>query len=604
MAPIAAVYGSESERESVASLADAFDDETLDSWAQTRRGNAAIAGATAGADADIDARPRTVDGLVVALDGRIDDRSALQRALPGVGTDCDDATLLARAYQTWGVDAFTRVVGPHATVLYDPAADRLCCARDPTGLRHLFYGEDDGTLVVATEPRPVAAHPTVAGAPEIGVLAEFLCGRLTAPTATFYDGVERLRPGHRVVATADGIGRERYWEYGVDDLSGASTERFAEALRTRLADAIGDRLPGDDAAAVMMSGGLDSTGIAAIAQRRSPKGASVPAVSVVLDALAGTNERRGIRAVSRAHNVPVELRRPSAIGPFDDPTLRDRLAPGTPCLDASLPIYESAFAGARDLDRPVLLTGLGGNLLDGDRSYYLDLLASGSIRRVAGELASRDLGATELLVYLSGILRDRTDALAECEALTHQPDRRLVPPGLARRTDLAARLRRRLDDGFDAYERTSLYRTLSDPQVDFARLVARRLARRAGIDQRHPFLDARVVDLAFSLPPGMRYRAGRSKRLYRTAMADLLPDVVRRQPTTANDYGAYVAASYARNADAIASYRADALDAADALSDRAAATLRAGADVSPDTAGVAWRVQCADRWLAAAGRPP
>lgn len=595
MAPIAAVHGGSDPATDLDPILAAFDDCEGRNWERRHLDGVALASGSRATPGSDDARLYSTRDLRVLFEGRIDDRAGLRRALSlADDEDREDAALVARAYERWGPRCLRHLVGAYALVVWDGAQDRLLCARDPTGIRHLFYAADEGRVAVATDPGPVVRHPRVTDAIDRRTLAGYLTRHMRSGTATFHRAANRLRPGERLLVDGTTVSRARYWSYGVPDLEDASTGALAAALRDRLRTAVACRLEGAAAPAVSMSGGLDSTGVAALARDVSPDTDPVRAVSILLDDVASVDESTGVRAMRSAADVPVETVTPTGIGPFDDPPLRDRISPSHPCLDASLPLYAAAFRAA-GAESEVLLTGLGGNLLDGDRSYYLDLLADRAVPQVATELVAGGLSIAELLVYLTWLARGRDVAVREFETLRGRPDDGLVSDRLARRTRSATSGPPL--DCFDRFERTFLYRALADPYMDFAAHAARRLGRARGIDQRHPFLDVRVVDLLFSLPAGCRYSGGEHKRLYRTAMADLLPQPVLSQSATATGYDGYLAASYARNADSLATVAPRALRAVGAVSDAAAASLSAGPDASAATAKRAWRVLSAERWL-------
>lgn len=599
MAPIVASYGVRDAAVAVEPMLDGYDEREAPSWERRHWKPVGLAVASSlGESGETDTRFADDGDHLVALDGRLDNRDELRAALtlePAVASG--DAELVARAYRRWGMDCLDHLVGAYALVVWDSTTGRLLCARDPTGLRHLFWATDGDAVLVGTAPGPVGRHPRIGAPPDHGMLAEYLTGRPRSATDAFLDGVRRVRPGERLLVEDGSVSRERYWSFGESRLADASTSGLAARFREQFRTAVAARLEGDIAPAVMMSGGLDSTGVAAVAQRASPREEPVPAISVVPDDLPGIDESTGLEAMRAAYDFPARAIDAGTIGPFDDWSLYDGLAPSHPCLDSSLSVYDAAFRTAADADRDVVLTGLGGNLLDGDRSYYLDLLANATLGRVLDELFAGALSPVELAVYGTWLARGRGTAVAEFERLHSPPCTATVPDRLARAVDLRSRLQRDDCHGFDSYEREFLYRTLTDPYLDFARHAARRLSRRHGVKQRHPFLDVRVVDVLFSLPPGCRYREGTRKHLYRTAMADALPEQVLGQRTTANDYGEFLRASYVRNADEIASFTPRALRSAGAVSEAGVASLSGSAEVSVETARHAWRVRSAERWL-------
>jgi asparagine synthase (glutamine-hydrolysing) len=216
-------------------------------------------------------------GRWLAGDVRLDDRHTLSSALARAGievpsADDDDALVLA-AYRAWGADAVGRLRGDFSFALWDPVAGVLLCARDGLGVRPLFYAELGSALVCANALSVVRAHPLVTRTLHEPAIVSFLHWGFNLDTrrTTFAD-IRRLEAGHLFTTTATGgaVEPQRHWTFPEPDpLSLRDDREYVDGFRHLLGLAVADRLR-VPSAALQLSGGLDSTGIAATVRRVAP----------------------------------------------------------------------------------------------------------------------------------------------------------------------------------------------------------------------------------------------------------------------------------------------------------------------------------------------
>lgn len=211
------------------------------------------------------------DRHVLILDGRLYNKRELREELESKGqqfnNDDDDEVLLA-AYKEWGEECLQRFNGDWAFVLYDRKEKSLICVRDRFGIRPLYYYLDEYSFAFASEIAPLL--PLLPGKPEVNETAvyDFLVfNRTDHNEETFFKRVKRLRHGHLIKIRLGGK-RENQGEVGFKkwyDLRSNLKEPFQspEEFRETLSSAIGLRLRGD-VPGVCLSGGLDSSSIAAI----------------------------------------------------------------------------------------------------------------------------------------------------------------------------------------------------------------------------------------------------------------------------------------------------------------------------------------------------
>ncbi|MDP1569783.1 MAG: asparagine synthase-related protein [Vicinamibacterales bacterium] len=484
-------------------------------------------------------------GLVLVFDGRLDDRPALASALGAPG-DLDDAPLVLAAYRAWGEAAFARLAGDFALIIWDARRQRLVAARDILGLRPLCLAVTPHAVYCASSAPALARH--LHRPIDEGTVAEALCGRTVSVTRTLYDGVERLPPGHRLIVGRDRTDVAPYWTPDArEELRYARDDEYADDLRTRLTAAVADRLRATEGrpAGLMLSGGLDSGSIYATA---AALGHDLHAFTLgvadgALDETAAA--RATVAHVGGAHWTRVE----ASVAAFDfaAEAAATGALPAHPAGAASHGLRRRAAAAGAG----VLLNGVGGDeWLFGTRAHLADLIAHGRarafVRRWRAELAMPDSVGTR------GVWRDALwplvpQALRPVARRLVRP-RRLpvwIAPDFARRVALADRLRLTVP-AVQARSHAARYLVTEawSPGAIAAREEQERFAVGAGLEDRAPFYDRRIVTFALGLPEEQRRGDGLPKAVLRRAMAGRLPASTLRS-VTYGDYSHFLLEAFA-----------------------------------------------------------
>src|SRR6059036_1468625 len=243
------------------------------------------------------------DGSVwVVFNGEIYNHAALRPWLEARGhryrTRSDTETIV-HLYEEEGARCVERLQGMFAFAVWDRARQRLLLARDRLGIKPLYYAWTDRELIFASEIKAILAGSTVPSAFNTAILPEFLANRFVAGAETFFRGVSKLLPGRTLSwSPRDGVRERRYWGLPADvDGSSASLAEQAREVRVRLETAVRSHLMSDVPLGLFLSGGLDSSGLAAL---MAPMASEPIRTFAVGFAEPGANELEYARLVARS----------------------------------------------------------------------------------------------------------------------------------------------------------------------------------------------------------------------------------------------------------------------------------------------------------------
>ena len=181
-----------------------------------------------------------------------------------------DTEVLPHLYDEYGRGMVQHLNGMFAFALWDEKRKRLFIARDRFGEKPLYWGVFDGTLLFASEPKVLLAHPAVKPELNLNALRQYLSFDYVPAPLSIYEGISKLPAAHTLTLEDGEITVERYWRLSYETKQPVpSVDEAAGQLRDLLADAVKMRLVSDVPLGILLSGGIDSSVVAALAVRAS-----------------------------------------------------------------------------------------------------------------------------------------------------------------------------------------------------------------------------------------------------------------------------------------------------------------------------------------------
>lgn len=480
-------------------------------------------------------QPLTCDGKVwLTADARVDGRDDLiERLQAKVRQDlksANDAELILHAYHFWGEDCVKYLIGDFAFAIWDARERKLYCARDQFGVKSLYYARVANCFVFSNTLNCLRRHPAVSATLNDLAIADFLLFGLNrdSATTTFQD-IARLPGSHSLSVSAEQLKVRRYWSLPADvHLSYKHLGDYTERFRELLAESVKDRLR-TDRVAVELSGGLDSTTVAATVKRLMPNAnldSALKGFCVSYERLIPDRERYYADLAAKALGIPIEHMTGDDFPLFEETDCRKPRP--EPFNIHPLSAISTGFLRRVAAHSRVVLTGWDGDtwMSETPRHYFRFMLKSGQLGRLASAVSwyvrsQRQPPPFGIRTSLIRLLRKHSPEL---------PYPRWLEPSFEARLKLAARYKQAGSERRSAHPtRPSAFKTLGSSS--WAYLFEEYDAGITGLplEARHPITDVRVVEFLLRLPP-IPWCV--NKEIMRAAMWGVLPDEIIRRPKT------------------------------------------------------------------------
>lgn len=487
-------------------------------------------------------QPCSLDGEVwITADARIDGRAELTRKLEVKGRRdlkaATDVELILHAYQVWSEDCLQHLIGDFSFAIWDLNRRRLFCARDHFGVKLFYYARVANSFIFSNTLNCVRKHPAVSDNLNELAIGDFLLfGYNPEPSTTTFFDIQRLPPAHQLMLSEESFHTKRYWRLSEDGhiIRYKHGNDYVDHFKELLCSAVADRLR-TARVAIFMSGGLDSTTLAATAcelRTRQSMPVDLRAYCDVYDH-SPDDERYYSGLVAEALGIPIhyeivdnyklferwndrELRRPE---PYDAPLA---------AIDYDL--LRASLAHSR-----VVLYGEDGDALLFPASV-VDMLRGMRVPEVIADVSRYVFTYRRRPMLGLGILEKAKWWIGKQRKDPPYPA--WLNQSFAGRLDLPARWQWKMKSDSSRVHpvRPMAYRRLTspfwqqffesiDPGVTFV-----------PVEHRLPLLDLRLVDYLLAIPP-LPWCA--NKELLRTAMRGTLPEPVCVRPKTPLTFDAY-----------------------------------------------------------------
>ena len=452
----------------------------------------------------------------IVYNGEIYNSAELRQELRGRGakfrTECDTETVLW-SYIIYGEECPRHLNGIFAFAVYDPARESVFFARDRLGVKPLFYAEVGGCFYFASEIKALLAHPDIP--PEMdrrGLWQLFYLAPVTLPGSGVFRHVRELLPAHILKITREGMVTYPYWRLEARECHDSPAEA-AEVVRTLLCDAVKRQLNSDVPLAVLLSGGLDSSAITAIAARHlREQGITLSTYSF---------EYEGNR-----ENFRATLFQPQGDDAYAE-ALADELGTAHTVLTAP------TEAVADNLRAAALARDLPGQAdIDSSLLYFCRVIKGRHTVLLSGECSDEIFGGYPWFYRPEMLSRDFFPWLHDPQSRISLFDDSLVhaEEGLSYLREVCREscVACPVLEGECEADRTARIATFLSTRYFMANLLSRkdRMSMHAAVEVRVPFADHRILEYVFNVPWAIKYENGVEKALLRRAMEGYLPDRV------------------------------------------------------------------------------
>ncbi|OEU98937.1 asparagine synthase [Streptomyces qinglanensis] len=456
--------------------------------------------------------------VVLVYSGETYNHGELRRELSDRGhrfRTRSDTEVVLRAYLEWGADLAERLNGMYAFAVWDGRSGRLTLVRDRMGVKPLYYAETADGVLFGSEPKALLANPLARRAVGADGLRE-LFTLVRTPGQAIWEGMREVEPGTVVTVGRDGLRTRVYWRLETRPHTDGRRETV-ERVRELLDDIVSRQLVSDVPRCTLLSGGLDSSAMTALAARQ-------------LRASGGTVRSFAVDFVGRTENFVADELRATPDTPFVHDVARESATEHQDIVlgseELADPELRARVVRARDIP-----AGFG----DMDASLHLlfEAVRRRSTVALSGESADEVFGGYKQF-FDEDARRGGTFPWLARGAHSPGVAGGLLDDSVARALDLPGYERDSYADAVSGIRRAEgesdfEYRMRVLCHLHLTRFVRVLLDRKdrasmaVGLEVRVPFCDHRLVEYVYNTPWALKSFDGREKSLLREATADVLP---------------------------------------------------------------------------------
>ncbi|CAN5837354.1 amidotransferase 1, exosortase A system-associated [soil metagenome] len=491
------------------------------------------------------------DSIWIVFNGEIYNHADVRRDLESTGhrykTRSDTETIV-HAYEAWGDACVDHLRGMFAFALWDARRRRLFLARDRMGVKPLYWAHRHGRLVFGSEIKSVLQSGIIDRQPNEAALPELLGTRYLSGEETLFKGIYRLMPGHTLVFEDGCVTVRKYWDVPVGrtnaETAALSDREAVDRFRDLLTESVRLRLMADVPLGMFLSGGLDSSAIAALMAGMIDRPLQTFSVAFKDRAFSELDYARQVSTAIKAdaHEVVIDDQDffgalPRLIWHEDEPIAHP----------SSVPLYFVSELASRHVK--VVLTGEGSDELLAGYGKYPRALVNwrAAAAYAAVPEALRSWVASSVVPRLPA--RFARYAKRSFLAVDATPESmffdNFAAIGVRRQRELLSAAHGSAITATQAYSSsrayfdapnghsTTLARLLyADLKTYLVELLMKQdqMSMAASIESRVPFLDHKLVEFAASLPARLKLRGFKTKWILREAVRGIVPpDILTRK---------------------------------------------------------------------------
>lgn len=496
-------------------------------------------------------------GIVLTCDARIDNRIELAKELGLQGenlAEIPDSVFILKAFERWGRNCVGRLLGDFVFAVWDPKTRELFCARDPLGVKHFYYCYRPGSvLALASESKALFTLEGVGSEIDRERIGHFLTLNFDDRESTFFSGIRRL-PANSTMLLTDSAMRVEYdywWPKSTRKSKLKESEEYTAEFKNLFQQAVVSRSRSAGPVSAMLSGGLDSSSIACVANqfllgdgRGSLKtfSAVFPTISERFKRIDERHFMKSVVEFSKCESEFVNCDDNDPLADIEEMTWHLDQPVGV----CNLYIDWNISRAANRAGSGILLSGVDG---DSTVSHGYEELGRyvrrlrllkmlGEVRGLRRNMPSAahgykslfwDLGFCAAFPALEAMFAKMINRGAGANYGHQAPIADVLNPSFRRlcRIDGATR---KSDESFQSSGDEIVdnhWQGLTGGLMSFS-LETNELSTQAfGIEERFPFCDRDLIEFCISLPDGQRIRNGWTRSIFRHAMAEILPEDVR-----------------------------------------------------------------------------
>jgi asparagine synthase (glutamine-hydrolysing) len=487
--------------------------------------------------------------LSVVFNGEIYNHAALRPGLEQAGhiyRSHSDTEAILHAYEQFGADCVTHFRGMFAFAIWDSEKRQLFCARDRLGIKPLYYFFDGQLFAFASEIKALLAHPAISACFESELLSEYLSFGYVSGERTLFRGIRKLMPGHHLTFAPDG--REPvirpYWRIPTEKPANRKTDaEWIRECRELLEESVRLRLMADVPLGMFLSGGIDSSAIAALMQRMVSEPVKTFSVGYAEAEFSELGYAREVATRIGTDHREIKI----GFGEFFD-ALPELIWHEDEPISWPSSVYLYYVSKLASEHVKVVLTGEGSDeLFAGYGRYRHQMMSEGHMkiyghvpeaarRWVRDQISTSSLLGADLRRKLKHTVLGRSGDLQSLYLENFY--------GAFSAADVKSLVKDRSIDGAAAYrpfidlfesvpQLPYLERLLyADQQTYLEELLMKqdRMSMAASIESRVPFLDHKFVEFASSVPVALKLRGTTGKYILKEAVAGLLPaEIIHRK---------------------------------------------------------------------------